>query len=122
MEKSKDSSANTSCSLDNDVRVNSDKSSCLTLDAEVLDMIEVAEKAIIVLAMHLNDSYEGQLDRERAKMVSIALVNVLSFVNSAETVQKVAFVNGLQSKVLIIEGLGTYFMQHWTGIIIQNNE
>ena len=93
-----------------------DKCPSPVFDAEVLDMIEIAEKAVIVLSMHLNDSCEGKLDRNRVKMVSVALLKIVSFVNSADTKQKVAFVNGMLAKTLILEGLGAYFMQHWTGM------
>ena len=90
-------------------------SSSLTFDAKVLAMIEMAEKSVVVLASHLNDSCEGQIDRERAKIVSLALLSIVSFVKSANTKQKVAFVKELLSKAFIIEVLGAYFMQHWTG-------
>lgn len=84
-------------------------------DAEVLNMVGMAEKAVVVLAMHLNDSCDGSLDIERAKMVLMALSNVISFIQSASTEQKVAFISGLLTKVLTLEGLGAYFMRHWAG-------
>ncbi len=94
-----------------------DKSSCLTIDA---NMIEMAEKAAIGMAMHLNDANAGQFDRERAQIVFIALSKVLSFVRSASTEENIAFSNVLLNKVQVIEILGTYFMQHWTGERILN--
>lgn len=105
-------------SSDRSTETGSGRCSSPVFDSEVLDMIEMAEKTIIVLSMHLNDSCEGKLDRNRVKMVSIALLNIVSFVNSADAKQKLAFVNGLLTKTLILEGLGAYFMQHWTGITL----
>ena len=90
-----------------------DKSSTDVADA--LNMVGMAEKAVVVLAMHLNDSCDGSLDVERAKMVLMALSSVVSFVQSASTEQKVAFISELLTKVLTLEGLGAYFMRHWAG-------
>lgn len=85
------------------------------LDAGVLDMIEIAEKAVIVLAMHLNDSCDGEIDSERAEMLCSILSIVVNFLNSADKEQKVAFLKGFLAKNLVIEGLGAFLMRHWTG-------
>ena len=93
-----------------------DGATCADEDASSCQaFVEIAEKASIVLAMHLNDACKEQLiDRERAKMVSIALASVISFLNSADQKQKITVVNEMLSKD-IVEGIGAYFSFHWTG-------
>lgn len=92
-----------------------DHPSC-PLDLQVQDMVEVAEKVVTVLALHFNDSFEGKVNVERAKITVMGLHKVVSFIESAASQQRVSFFEKLLSKPLYIEMLGAYIMKHWTGM------
>ena len=84
---------------------------------EISEMVEAAKKASLVLVLHLNDSFSGHIDLKRAKVVAIALLNVIRFINKMNEDKRMTFVNDLlidQDKSFIAE-LGVYFMHHWIG-------
>ena len=86
------------------------------LDVRVQDMVEVAENVVTVLALHFNDSFEGKINIERAKITVMGLYKVVSFIESATSEERVSFFEELLSKPLYIEMLGAYIMKHWTGM------
>ena len=87
----------------------------LTADKQLEEMIDMAEKVVIVLSLHFNDCCEGKVEAKRAKIAMIGLQQVVSFVDSLPVGKKAAFFSELLSKPLYIEMLGAYFMRHWTG-------
>lgn len=87
----------------------------LPADKQLEEMIDMAEKVVIVLSLHFNDCCEGKVEAERAKIAMIGLQQVVSFVDSLPVDKKAAFFSELLSKPLYIEMLGAYFMRHWTG-------
>ena len=86
------------------------------LDLQLQDMVEVAENVVTVLALHFNDSFEGKVNIERARITVMGLHKVVSFIESATSEQRVSFFEELLSKPLYIEMLGAYIMKHWTGM------
>ena len=82
---------------------------------EISDIVELTEKAIMVLAKHTVKLDEGELDMKRAEMVCFILHRVLSCIKSADLQNKKAFVNGLLSSKCGVKGLAAYIICHWSG-------
>ena len=90
----------------------------LKIDEQLKDMIDMAEKAVIVLSLHFNDCCDGKVEVERAKIALIGLHEVVSFIGSLPLMKKIAIFSELLSKALFVEMLCAYFMRHWTGMYL----
>lgn len=88
-------------------------------DKQLEEMIEMAEKAVVILSLHFNDCCEGRVEAERARIAVIGLHEVITFIDSLSMEKKVILFNELLTKPIFVEMLGAYFMKHWTGMYVE---
>ena len=93
------------------------------IEKEYLEMIETAKKTVFVLVLHFNDLFSGIIDLKRAKLVAIALHEVIKYISKLNEDKRRSFVNDLleDQDNSFVAGLGIYFMHHWMGMYIRTD-